>query len=50
MPESSVEVQVTGDQILIYEFYSHDMMVEVLRRAEEDYGLQARQIFRSPCG
>jgi len=49
-PRSEVEVYVSGEDLIIYEYYSKGEMERILGKIGKDYGLILHKKCRSPCG
>lgn len=50
LPKSRIEVFLKGGDILVSEFYSHNMTVEIVKQLREDYGLEVTELCQSMCG
>jgi len=48
--KSRLVVYIYGDNILIYEFYSHGFIEKLIELVEKEHGLVFVKKFRSMCG
>ena len=49
-PQSEIEVYILGNDLIIYEYYSHGKIEKLLEETEKEYGIIFNKKCRSMCG
>jgi len=47
---SEIEIYIHGDTIIIYEYFSHNLMEKLIKQVEREFGVIFTKKCRSICG
>jgi hypothetical protein len=50
LPKSRINIFINGTDLLLYEFYSRDMMDKIICELEQKYGIELEENSRGMCG